>query len=212
MRAVALRGRFGRKLADGRRGSVEPHVQEITHTRPDDEPRGHPRARARTLTRRYLVPLLVVLAVGGCGGDDAGSTITSGSAEASAPADSGVLRFEQVKSFTLRHLEGEAGVRKQCKELGWVEEGARKRELAPFKGTRTVEVLTCDEVPYVAYVEYRDAAAAKSGLAPARVPYLLVGDVTVAMPLVGLDERTASGYLKALKAKCACGEIVEPRG
>ena len=168
------------------------------------------------MTRRGLTPLLVVLAlVAGCGGDDdSGDEATPPAETTEAPAGggSGSLAFEQVETFTLRHLEGEAAVKEECKELEWVEDAARKKELAPFTGTRSVEVLTCDDVPYLAYIEYADAATAKAGLAPAAVPYLIAGETNVVMPLVGLDEQVASGYLEALKAECACGEITRPNG
>ena len=172
------------------------------------------------MTRRSLTPLLVVLTLfAGCGGDDdsGGTTASPGptsseTAETPSGASTGTLSFEQVENFTLRHLEGEAAVKEECKELMWVKDAAQKKELAPFTGTKSVEVLTCDDVPYLAYIEYADAAAAEAGLAPALVPYLIAGDTTVAMPLVGLDETVASGYLEALRAECACGKITRPEG
>lgn len=145
----------------------------------------------------------------GCGGGDEAETTTSGSASTPTSTASTELQFDQVEGFTLDYLEGQAAG-EACKELAWVEEEAQKEELAPFVGAKATEVLACDDFPFVAYLEYEDAAAAEEGLAPALLPYLMATDTTVVMPLVGLDEATASGYLEALEAECACGEIVQP--
>jgi hypothetical protein len=142
-----------------------------------------------------------------CGGDEEAGTVTS---EPTPTNSAGTLQFDQVENFTLTYLEGEKAVRSECKELSWVEEESQKRELAPFTGTKSTEVLTCDEVPYLAYLEYEDAAAADEGLASALLPYLLVGDTTIVMPLAGVDEATASRYLEAVEAECACGELIQP--
>lgn len=56
------------------------------------------------------------------------------------------------------------------KELSWVEDEAQKQTLVPFTGTKATELLTCDDVPYLAYLEYTDAAAAKEELAPRCCP------------------------------------------
>lgn len=176
--------------------------------------------------RRHLIPLLMILALTGCGsdGDEAGSTKgSSPTASESSPttpeststangAESATLSFDQVEGFTLAHLEGEGPVSEECDELGWVEDEAQKRELAPFTGTKAAEVLTCDDVPYLAYLEYEDPMAAQEGLAPALLPYLVAGKTNVVMPLIALDETTASAYLEALRSECSCGEVVQPGG
>lgn len=155
--------------------------------------------------------VLAVLALAGCGGDDGSESATTSAGEgAPSTAESGELQFAQVESFTLNYLEGAPAVSKECNDLGWVEDQAQAQELAPFIGTKTVEVLTCDDVPYLAYLEYEDATAAEEGLASALLPYLAASDTTVVMPLIGLDEATAADYLEALKGECACGEVVEP--
>lgn len=162
---------------------------------------------------RHLTSLLAVLTVAGCGGDDEPSSVSpdTSSTTASAPATN-VPQFDQVETFTLDYLEGESAVSKECKELEWVEDDAEKEELAPFTGTETTEILTCDGVLYLAYIEYEDAAAAEAGLAPALLPYLVADETTVVMPTVGMDEQAASRFLEALRAQCACGEIIRPAG
>lgn len=160
---------------------------------------------------RHLTSLLAVLAVAGCGGDaepSAGSPDSS-STTASAP-ETNVLQFDQVETFALDYLEGESAASKECQELDWVEDDAEKKELAPFTGTERTEILACDGVLYLAYIEYEDAAAAEAGLAPALLPYLVADETTVVMPTVGVDEQTASGFLEALRTQCACGEIIRP--
>ncbi len=165
---------------------------------------------------RHLTPLLALLALVGCGGDDDASTTKSGgsgtsSTSTSSSSDSEALGFDKVKSFTLEYLKGKRRVNKECKRLRWVKSASQKRVLAPFPGTTTVELLTCDGVPYLAYLDYRSEAAAKKGLTQALLPYVVDEETTVVMALVGLDGKTASRYLKALKAECDCGKVVRPK-
>jgi len=158
--------------------------------------------------------LAVALALLGCGGgDDGGSDSaagTPGSGAGGSAGDAASLEFGQVESFTLDYLSGEAPVSKECGELRWVRDEQEKRALAQFTGTEVSEVLACDDVPYLAYLEYEDAAAAKQGVASALLPYLLADDTTVVMPLVAVDEQIASRYLEALSMECGCGEVVKP--
>ena len=161
------------------------------------------------MTMRYrLSSLFALLVLAGCGGgDDEPGAETSG--DTGASSTSAPLQFDQVEGFTLDLLQEDAEVSAECERLEWVEREAEKRELAPFTGTEAFEVLTCDGIPYLAYVEYVDDAAATEGLAPALLPYLADGTAVV-MPLVGMDEGLASSYLEALKGECSCGEVVEP--
>lgn len=160
----------------------------------------------------HLTALLVVLAVAGCGGDDEPSSVGPGSSGTTTPSapEAKVPQFELVETFALDYLGREPAVRKECPELDWVEDDAKKRELAPFSGTARTEILACDGVVYLAYIEYEDAAAAEAGLAPALLPYLAADETTVVMPTVGMDEPTASRFLRALRSQCACGEIIRP--
>ena len=98
---------------------------------------------------------------------------------------------------------------RECREIRWVRDEREKQALAPFEGTEATEVLACDDVPYVAYLEYEDAAAAEEGLASALLSYVVAGDTSVVMPLVAVDEKTASAYLDTLTAECDCGEVVK---
>jgi len=161
-----------------------------------------------------LASLLLALGLFGCGGGEDGGAGTSTSAptaaSAGASAEPGSLEFELVEGSTRDYLAGEAAVSKECDELEWLRDEAEKRELAPFSGTELTEVLACDDVPYVAYLEYGSAGAAEEGTAGALLPYLVAEGTTIVMPLVALDEKVASAYLDSLAAECGCGEVVEP--
>lgn len=153
---------------------------------------------------------LLALATAGCGGDDdEGGNTTPGNSSASGSSATAQLEFDQVEGFTLDYLQEDAATSKECKELVWVEDEAKQRKLLPLTGTDTVELLTCDGVPYLSYFEYPDDVAASEGLAPALLPYLM-DETSVVMPLVAVEEEVASAYLDALKEECACGEVVQP--
>ena len=160
--------------------------------------------------------LVLAVALAGCGGgdeaasDSAGGTSAQGNAGTQGSERPPALRFGDVEGFTLEHLKGEGTVREECENQRWVESEAQKRKLAPFSGTRRVEVLACDGVAHLAYLEYENKAVAEDGLAGALLAYLVAAETTVVMPLVALDEPTALDYLEALKAECACGEVVRP--
>ena len=164
--------------------------------------------------RHRLAPLLGALALLGCGGGEDGGAETSTSGadtgSAGASAERGSLEFELVEGWTIDYLAEEPAAGKECDDLEWVRDEGEKQELAPFTATELTEVLACDDVPYVAYLEYGDDAAAEEGTAGALLPYLVAEETTIVMPLVALDEKVASAYLDALTAECGCGEVVEP--
>jgi len=161
------------------------------------------------MSHRHLLSILALVLLVGCGGDGETETTTSTTSGASTPSATASLTFNAVEAPSIEYLEGEPAVTKECDDLGWVEDETEKKELAPFTGTTTVEVLACDGVPYVAYLEYEDAGAVDDGLAGALLPYLQE-DTTVLMPLIGLDEKIATNYLQTLEEDCGCGELVEP--
>jgi hypothetical protein len=155
-----------------------------------------------------MAALAAVILLVGCGGDEEGGS-TPGADGPSPGGTNGTLDFEQVKTLTTDQLEDKAGL-EECEELGWVEDKEQKRLLAPFKQTKRIELLACDGVPYLAYIEYGDASEAEKSLAAALLPYLVAGETTVVIPLAGIEEQVAADYLAALEAECACGEIVKP--
>jgi hypothetical protein len=167
--------------------------------------------------RRRLIPLVAVLALAACGGDGgdggadkAGGSTATGSGGSASPAQP--PQFDRVKSFTLDHFKGDSAVAGECRKLAWVEDPNRKGALLPaFPGTTRTEVLTCDDVPYVVYLEYRDAASAQRSLASVQLPYFLAQERIAVTPLVAVDDAPRSRYLAALKTECACGEVVNPK-